>query len=220
MQPISLDNVPLTFQTKVKNLGVYLDQTLSGELWVRHVCRRVFALLNRFYRCGATFLPPAARRTLVNTLILPIFDYGGPLHVDLTVDRENRLQRAQNSSVRFAYRLRRRFALTPIFKDWGLMRLADRRKWQLLVLFYKSVVRDGGPSYIKEKCMRFSEHHGHAGKCNHSFVSPRVRTCTFQFMAIKLWNAPVSSLHGQQWSICYPLHLQTKITQIYLNGVE
>jgi hypothetical protein len=59
-----VDGECLSFEKEVKNLGVRVDQFLSGDPWVRHVSRGAIATLNRFYRCGVGYLPINARHSL------------------------------------------------------------------------------------------------------------------------------------------------------------
>lgn len=200
LQPVSVDAKTLPFLKKVKNLGVFFDETLTGNLWVNDVTRGVMAALNRFYRCGASLMPLRARRALVNALILPKFDYGGALHARLSAENTSHLHRIQNSCVRFVYRLPRREPLNEAYKDWGFLRLQERRVWQMLVIFYKSVVLNMGPPYLQKKFQRFSCRHSHGTRNRkHHFILPTVRTAafttSFKYSAAKEWNELPASIY-------------------------
>jgi len=51
LDPVLLNGIPTPFTDSVKNLGVIMDKSLSGDLWAKQICPNTFALINRFYRC-------------------------------------------------------------------------------------------------------------------------------------------------------------------------
>jgi len=54
LDPVLLNPIP--FADSVKNLGVIMDKSFSGDLWVKQICRNAVALINRFYRCGGVMV--------------------------------------------------------------------------------------------------------------------------------------------------------------------
>ena len=92
IDPIYLNETPISFADSVKNLGILMDQALTGDQWVKQVCRKSFALLSRSYRYGGLWLPVKARRALVNALSMPLLDYGSVLQTGITAASRRKLQ--------------------------------------------------------------------------------------------------------------------------------
>lgn len=226
LPPVLLDGVSLEYLSKVKNLGVHMDRTLSGEPWISHVSGGACAILNRLYRCGATYLPLSARRTLVNALILPKFDYGGHLHTGLTAAREHKLQKIQNRCARFVYRLPYGSELSPAYKDWGLLRLRERRIWQLLILFFKSIVLAGGPPYLMDRFAQFSDLHNHSTRNRaNAYILPRIKTeamaGSFKFSAAKIWNGlPTQIYRNERGGYVTPYVFKRRLRVHLMGGTE
>ena len=154
IDPAILNGVSIPFVESVKNLGVMIDQSLTGELWVKQVCWKAFAPINRFYRCGGNYQSVSVRRTLVNALILPIIDYGMIPNTALTALNKRKLQRVQNSCIRFVHGMGRSEALSTVYIDANCLRIPNRQSWLVLMFFYKAVVKDAGPDYIKQSNSR------------------------------------------------------------------
>jgi len=124
------------FVNSAKNLGALIEPTLSGDLWVSHVCGKALGVISRLYRCGGNCLPLQAHRALINDLVLPILDYGGIIYTGLTVSNKRKLQRIQNSGMRFIHGAQRKEALTrTLYAESRCLRMEDRTRWSLLSLF-------------------------------------------------------------------------------------
>ena len=44
IDPVLLHGIPIPFADSVKNLGVLMDQFMTGDLWAKQVCRRALVL--------------------------------------------------------------------------------------------------------------------------------------------------------------------------------
>jgi len=128
-----------------------MDQCLTGDLWVKEICKKSFALLNRFYGCGGMWLPVRARRALVNALVMPVLDYGNVLHSGILAINKRKLQRIQNYCMRFVYAKGRRESIRQLYAENEVMPVNVRHDWLLLGVFYKAVVKQIGLQYIAEK---------------------------------------------------------------------
>jgi len=140
-----LNAIPIPFADSVKNLGVIMDKSVSGDLLVKQTFRNAFALI------GGLWLRLNAKRALVDALVLPLLDYGAILHLGLSAINKRKMQRVQNCCMRFMHGLGRRESIGHLYVENNYLLLSVRRQWLMLVLFYKAVVKDGGPEYIAEE---------------------------------------------------------------------
>jgi len=96
LDPVLLNEVPIPFADSVKNLGVIMNESLSGDLWVKQTCRNAYVLINHFYRCGGLWFYLNAKRALVNARVLPLLDYGVILYFVLSATNKREMQRVQD----------------------------------------------------------------------------------------------------------------------------
>ena len=145
-----------------------MDPSLTGKLWVAQVCRKSFALLNRFYRCGGIRLPLRARRALVNALVTPSCDYGGIPFSGLKAVNINKLQRIQNCCMRFIYAIARKDSVSHMYVEANILRIQLRRNWLRMILFLETVIKNEGPSYLRHKFIH-QNHNYNTKNQEHSF---------------------------------------------------
>ena len=72
--PVTLNETTIPYCSSVKYLGVYIDETLNWKPQVAHVCKTVFSVLHSL-NLLKKFLPFQLKRTLVQALLMPHFDY-------------------------------------------------------------------------------------------------------------------------------------------------
>ena len=73
---LKLEGEFLTVSEEVKNLGITMDETLSWHSYIKEVCKKVYFTLHTLKRIQI-YTPEKIRKLLVQTLIMPIIDYGG-----------------------------------------------------------------------------------------------------------------------------------------------
>ena len=128
---VKVNSTEIHYSSVVKNLGVYMDKHLDWSKQVASTCKKVFSIIHTLQRVKI-FLPTSLRKTLVQTLVMPHFDYGDVLLTDLNSDLTTRLQRAHNMCVRFIFNIRRYDHITPSFEALNWVPLTDHRNSELL----------------------------------------------------------------------------------------
>ena len=100
------DNVFIPFADTVTNLGVVMDSKLTWKPQVTAVSRKVNRVLYglRLFRSCTT---EALRRRLTSALALSHLDYCSLVYLDVPGELQTRLQRLQNSCVRYVCGARR-----------------------------------------------------------------------------------------------------------------
>ncbi|KAL0829839.1 hypothetical protein ABMA28_003322 [Loxostege sticticalis] len=109
---IVFDGVQIPYSKEVKNLGVYLDSSLTWEKHVCEVSRRLFASASSLNRLR-NFLPIPTKIALVQTLLLPILDYADCCYLDLSERFLDKLERLQNYCIRIIFGLRNSRGVVP-----------------------------------------------------------------------------------------------------------
>ena len=83
----------------VRNLGFYLNETLSMDAHIKYLCRILFCQLHRIGKIRS-FLSTDAANKLAVSLILSRLDYCNSLLAGIPDNKLNKLQRIQNHAVR------------------------------------------------------------------------------------------------------------------------
>ncbi|KAI5756107.1 hypothetical protein M8J77_022115 [Diaphorina citri] len=146
---IEVDGNAVQLVDTAKNLGIIFDQSLCWVNEVSRILKRVFGSLWTLRRIK-NFTTQNSRLLLIKSYVLPLFEYCSPLLFGITLEQATRLQRAQNSCLRFVYRAKRRDHVTPLYNRARLLRLEDRRKILTLCLLYKILATEC-PPYLYHK---------------------------------------------------------------------
>ncbi|XP_011858459.1 PREDICTED: uncharacterized protein LOC105556015 [Vollenhovia emeryi] len=98
---IRVNGVEVTFSDSIESdLGVRLMSNLSWEGHVSKIVKKVSCIIHQLKLCKDLF-PRCVRHSLVQTLVLPHFDYCCVLLTDITGVQNAKLQRSLNTCVRF-----------------------------------------------------------------------------------------------------------------------
>ena len=138
LPPIMVLGKAIKLSKTAKNLGVMFNQHLSWSDHVNLTSKRAFAALHALVRLKH-FLPVSIKIKLVQALVFPHFDYCDSVHSELPDDLAQRLQRVQNTCVRFIFDLKYRDHLSVFFTKLNWLKLIDRRKVHNLTLLYRAI---------------------------------------------------------------------------------
>ena len=154
---VILNDTIIPYSSVVRNLGIYLDSHFDWKDQVNHICKKVFSILHSLNRFKH-FLPLKLKHTLIQTLVMPHFDYCDMLFTDLKTDLNNRLQRAHNACIRYICNIRRYDHVSPSFRALSWLRLSDRRTIHSLSLLFQ-ILHTSVPSYLKSRFQHLSSYH-------------------------------------------------------------
>ena len=99
----------------LKNLGVYLDETLSMDAHIKYLLRILFCELPRIGKIRS-FLSTDAASKLAVSLILSKLDYCNSLLAGIPDNKLNKLQRIQNYAARLVLRTSRHARATAMLR--------------------------------------------------------------------------------------------------------
>lgn len=191
LPPILLNNVKIPFLVSVKNLGVTISESLSWFTQISLMCKRIFSSLHSLKRLRK-FTPVKLKIKLIQTLILPLFDYCDTVLNDVTADLCTKLQRAQNACIRYIFDLRYDDHLTAFYLKLSWLRLNNRRKLHVATQVYK-LMTTSTPDYLASQFRLLSSYHNLNTRAGSTLAIPLNRTSaysrSFLVAGSRLWNS-------------------------------
>ncbi|KAI5708477.1 hypothetical protein M8J77_023403 [Diaphorina citri] len=193
LPPIVLDGVVLPLVSEARNLGVYIDNTLSWKCHVSEVRKRVFYSLHSLSKYRKSF-PKELKKRLIEALVFPLFDYCDVVYPNLTDGLQQSLQLAQNACVRYVCNLRKFDRVSEHYLGLDWMRLDTRRELHMLLLLY-NILHSQGPQYFQDTLLylqNITQYSTRAHNLNLLEI-PRHRTQvygnSYHVSAVRLWNS-------------------------------
>lgn len=151
LPPITINGDAIEYVDEVRDLGYYLNRTLTSESHSRIIHKKVYGSLATIY--PLKFLPTETKLQLVKTLILPIIDYMDIVYHDFDVHGtrggSEKLEKLQNMCIRFILNVRRYEHITPRRNELNLMTLFDRRILHIASIIHKIIHREA-PDYLSD----------------------------------------------------------------------
>ena len=126
----------IPFKSSVKDLGIYIDQTLSMHAHVSHICKITYLEMRRIALMRPYISQDSASR-LVSSFIMSRLDYCNAVNVGLPSFLINRLQMIQNNSARMVMKKSKREHITPLLKHLHWLPVQYRSKYKIAVLAYR-----------------------------------------------------------------------------------
>ena len=190
LPPLILDGDLLERKDNVKNLGVLFDENM---FWTNHINTTVgkaYGRLKQAYKFRK-FLSLESRLNLVETYILSLFNYGDVLFQNISGRLSNKIQRVQNSCMRFIFGLRKYDHISWCYEQNKTLNMENRRKLHALILMHKISIGEA-PEYLSEKVVRHFDLHNYNTRGRENIAVQRVNTSirsnTFFIFISKLYN--------------------------------
>jgi hypothetical protein len=148
----------IKFDEKAKNLGVIFDVNLNFTSHVNMICQQSYFKLKSLYRHKLA-LPKDLKLKLVNTLILPKLEYCAPIYYYfLSAGDKYKLQKIQNSCIRFTHCISRREHMTPYYKALSILKM-DKHITYLYCTFLHQLITTMVPQYLVNALVKRSSVH-------------------------------------------------------------
>lgn len=190
VDPITIDNNIIDRVYEAKNLGVTFDEELS---WIRHVNLSIakgYGKLKHAYRFK-NFLSDLSKLNLIETYILSQLNYGDIVLQDLSMQLDNKLQKLQNGSVRYALGLRKFDHISAIIKNNKTLNMKNRRLLHSLCLMFK-ILNKKAPGYLCDPISLRHEIHKHftrdRDRINLPFARSKKKSRSFFIFIVKKFN--------------------------------
>jgi hypothetical protein len=140
-----------SFESKVKNLGFFLDSSLDFTAQISRVCQTGFSLLKNLWRISAKLTDTSLKIQIVQSCILTHIDYCNSLYVSLPGCQIKKLQRLMNASIRFIFNIKPTddYSITDYMKKCHFLPVEGRIEYKICLLVYK-IMSGTAPTYLKE----------------------------------------------------------------------
>jgi hypothetical protein len=194
MPLIHIEGKPLEYCCSARNLGVEMDDTLSWGSHVEQICKKVLSILAQLRR-NALFMPVEIKSRIVSSIVMPHITYGNSIMSDMHVINVNKMQRLQNSCIRFIFNLRKDEHVTQYYKKLGWLKVNESRILSISLQIW-NIFKKKKPSYLYEKFEKLKRDTGSSGantrQRNMLLFTPQHRTekyaKSFIVMACKIYN--------------------------------
>lgn len=194
---ISINNSELLIENEAKNLGVILSSDLRFRSHISKCIQRAWGALKMIYP-HRSYLHIKTKLMLCETLVLSMFNYCAPLiYPCLDAVCRRRIQKIQNSCLRFIYGLSRYSRVSYKLHDAGWLSMEKKFKLMSAVFFHKLILRKT-PSYLTNKIRYRTDVHNINVRFRHHISMPQhshvIFTRGFSYNICKQYNAIPYSL--------------------------
>jgi hypothetical protein len=164
--------------------------------------------------------PVDTRIRLINTLVLPIFDYCAVVMCNINENLFDRLQIVQNNCVRYVFNLKRYDHVTPFHCKLGWLKIRERFDLQLLVMSHK-ILNGYTPNYLASCLTVMSDVHtrstrSHPLYLRAPFVGKSVPDKSFSVLAYRLRNNLKPNLCSTMNTGTFPVNIESLLSKKYL----
>lgn len=188
---IKIDNKIVEWKDEIRNLGLLMDTALTFNGHVNGICRRAFFRLKTIYEYR-NYLPVQTKKTLTDSLVLSVPSFldvvYGPY---LTEFNKYRIQKIQNSCVRYAKCLPRREHISRHVAELFQTNMGQRRFAHMGCLLH-NVVTIQTPDYLCDFIKKRSSLHSVEVRHKDILDIPKHRLeffkSSFHYLAAHIYN--------------------------------
>lgn len=188
---VKIDDTPLSLTKQAKFLGIFIDDRLSFDDHLNHVCKKVSRSVG-VLRKVSELVPRSVLRTMYLSLVYPFITYGIEAWGASCKTRLTRLRVLQNRCVRL---LSPTDVLTSqiTYSELHLLPIQHVHELFVLVKFYKYFVLGESLTYFNE-IMKNIPAHNHLTRfhSNYKINTPDIKVSryysSFLYQGIRLWN--------------------------------
>ena len=136
LTPVSISGHNKPFSQSVRNLGVFIDETLSMDVHIKHLCCILFCQLRRLGKIHP-FLSTDAANKLAVSFVLTRSDYCNSLLAGLLDNKLNKLQRIQSYVARIVPRKPRHVSATSLLRTLHWLPVKARIQFKIACLCFQ-----------------------------------------------------------------------------------
>lgn len=174
---IKIGDKSLKVENGKRNLGVIFDNNLRFDDHVSNCIRRAYYKLRLLY-CNRHYIPEKQKKILCDSLVLSTFNFGDVIYGEcLTAIARARIQRVQNSCLRFIFGIRKFDRISHKLKEIGWLNMNFRRKLHS-ACFYHNIVLNKTPNYLHRKII-YRSHVHNINIRNRGLITPPIHRTTF-----------------------------------------
>ena len=149
LTPVSISGYSIPFSQSFRNLGVFIDEKLSMDVHIKHLCRILFCQLRRLGKIRP-FLSTDAANKLAVSFVLTRLDYCNSLLAGLPDNKLNKLQRIQNHVARIVLRKPRHVSATSLRRTLHWLPVKARIQYKIACLCFQCLSHNTMPPYLSD----------------------------------------------------------------------
>ena len=156
-----------------------MDEKLNWENNTTHLVKKSYIKLRDFYKHGKV-LSSKTKTRLAETYVLSQLNYCNIVTQAMTAAQKLRIQRVQNSCVRYIFGLKKYDHITPYLKRLDTLNMEDRVKSHSLTMMHKTV-NNIAPTYLSDKLTFRHNIHNHETRNRNTLIkhkTPALRGTT------------------------------------------
>ena len=220
LAPMSISGCDIPFSQSVRNLGFYLDETLSMDAHVKYLCRILFCQLRRIGKIRS-FLSTDAANKLAVSLILSRLDYCNSLLAGLPDNKLNKLQRIQNHAARLVLRKSKHESATTLLRTLHWLPVKARNQYKIACLCFQCIYQNSMPPYISDHLHPYCPSRTLRSLDTSLLTVPRFSLETFRKKSFSVfgptvWNSLPLSLRKSQCFTTFKAKLKTHLFRTHL----
>ena len=146
---LMIDGAPITQVTSTKSLGVHIDQTLSWNVHVENLCKKIASGIGAL-KIVRPFVPHETLRLIFMSLVQPHFDYCNSVWGCCGKTLASKLQKRQNRAARILTYSNYDANAENLIQKLGWIKLDSQRTINKAVMVYKSL-NGLTPDYLSSK---------------------------------------------------------------------
>lgn len=217
---LTIDNTVIFPSETLKVLGVTLDSNWSFDKHVADKCGKTIGLLRALYPYRR-IINTKLKLQITNSLIISILSYANIVYGPcLSTKTEYRVQRIQNSCIRFSFLLRKFDHISDALSASGWLNMRQIWTYQYVILIIK-VLTTNNPAYLRECAVYLSDHYTRRSLITRSSALlsyPKYNKVTFRssfsYLCPSLFNNLPNNLRRTTPNICYD-SLKDHVRQTY-----
>ena len=208
-----IDGKCIRFVETAKNLGVYIDSTLSFEFQVQNVVMNCYSTIRHLSRIKF-FLTTDQLNLLACTLVLSTLDYCNSLYYGLSAELIGKLQSVQNSAARLVCKVNGydKVRSDELFHKLHWLKIRERIAYKVLLIVFKCV---SGHAPVDLMDMLKPAKSGRTKKLEARKCNGVMGDRAFSVCGPRLWNALPSYLRVIEDVVDFKKKLKT---YLFTNG--
>ena len=197
---ISVGDHIISGASVAKNLGVWIDRSLTFQHQTHQVCKLAYKQIFMMYKIRPLITQGAAQ-TLVQALVTSKLDYGNALYFGISKSLLHKLQFVQNATARLFCGVRQYNHITQVLRALQWLPIQYRIDYKIILLCFKAI--DGlAQGYITDLLQLHRPAQSLQSNSLNLLEVPRTRCktfgdCAFSAVAPRLWNRIQAKLRAQ-----------------------
>ena len=193
--PLKVNGNIIERETETKDLGIIIDEKFTWEHHINNQIKKAYAKLRTFYSLRKS-LSVKTKTKLVECYVLSQLNYCNIVTQAMTIALKARIQKVQNSCIRYIFGVRKYDHITPYITEQDTLNMENRVKSHALTLMHK-LVNKTAPKYLTDKLSFRSNVHNHPTRNSNTLNVRRLHTAVknnaFFIKTVKDYNSFLTS---------------------------